>query len=79
MVGMVVNFHAVDMASVFAFLFHKDDIVVDVLVKHTFLNVEGQFLSLHIGEQSAPFEGGYGDETVGDKECQYAESQCKSQ
>ena len=75
MVVVVVNLHAVDAAAVLAFPLHINHVALNVLVKHPFLDVEGQFLPLHVGQEGAPFQGGYGDETVGDEEGQYAENQ----
>ena len=40
-VGVVVDFHAVDAAAVLAFLFHVNDVVFDIFIKHPLLDVEG--------------------------------------
>ena len=40
MIGVVVDLYPVDVAAVFAFAVDEDDIVLNVLVKHTFLDVE---------------------------------------
>ena len=66
--GVVVDEDVLHGLAVGHLLAHEDRVVVEAVVEDPFLDVEGGFLLLDVVEQHPEFQGGAGDDLVGEDE-----------